>query len=162
MNIVLNTILVGMGATVTMDIYAIVLKLLGIKTLDYRYVGRWIGHFPKGEFSHTRIMDATAIPYEHTIGWIAHYFIGIAFSALLVLIYGENWLNEPTLLPALITGLVTVAAPFFLMQPAFGFGIAASKLPNPGRARVMSLITHSIYGLGLYCSALLLNQLIGM
>jgi hypothetical protein len=45
------------------------------------------------------------------------------------------------------------------MQPAFGFGIASSKLPNPNLLRLKSLGTHLIYGLGLYVSAILLNEI---
>jgi hypothetical protein len=48
---------------------------------------------------------------------------------------------------------VTVAAPFFVMQPAFGLGIAASKTPNPTQARLHNLLTHTVYGFGLYLSA---------
>ena len=46
-------------------------------------------------------------------------------------------------------GLVTVAAPFLLMQPALGVGIAASKTPNPTAARLRSLMTHAAFGLDL-------------
>ncbi|WP_257670768.1 DUF2938 domain-containing protein [Parapedobacter tibetensis] len=160
MNIIVNTILVGIGATLTMDIYALILKLFGIKSLDYRLVGRWIGHFPEGKFFHNKIMDAPPVQNEQIIGWIAHYSIGITFAFLLVFIYGKNWLDKPTLIPALIIGIVTIVAPFFLMQPAFGFGIAGSNLPNPGRVMLMSFIIHCIFGIGLYLSTLLLNQII--
>ncbi|MNT97543.1 hypothetical protein D3C72_2398910 [compost metagenome] len=63
---------------------------------------------------------------------------------------------RPTLAPALIVGLATVAAPFFLMQPGMGAGIAASKTPNPHIARLRSLLTHAVFGIGLYLSGLLL------
>jgi len=45
------------------------------------------------------------------------------------------------------------------MQPAFGFGVAAAKLPNPNLARLRSLLTHTIYGLGLYLGAMLVNTI---
>jgi len=90
------------------------------------------------------------------LGWVAHYSIGIVFSFLLVLIFGVQWLNHPTLLPAFIIGILTTIAPFFIMQPAFGFGFASSKLPNPNVLRLRSLLTHIIFGFGLYISAILL------
>ena len=37
----------------------------------------------------------------------------------------------PTFLPALLVGIGTVAAPFFILQPGMGAGIAASRTPNP-------------------------------
>jgi len=55
--------------------------------------------------------------------------------------------------PALAVGIGTVAAPFFLMQPGMGAGIAASRTPRPNAARLQSLLTHAVFGLGLYVSA---------
>jgi hypothetical protein len=54
----------------------------------------------------------------------------------------------------LIVGVLTVAFPFFLMQPGMGAGVAASKTPNPGRARLRSLVTHAVFGAGMYVAAL--------
>ena len=157
MNHIIQTILVGVGATVVMDIYSLTLNTFGIKTLDYRFLGRWIGYFSKGKFSHDKIFTASPIKHELILGWTAHYLIGITFAGLLVFVYGKKWLVQPSLSPALIIGIVTVVAPFFIMQPAFGIGFAASKVPDPIKARLMSLITHTIYGLGLFLSAKLLS-----
>ncbi|WP_438712427.1 DUF2938 domain-containing protein [Aquimarina muelleri] len=157
--LVVQTILIGIGATFFMDIYSLILRFLGIKSLDYRFVGRWIGHFKKRKFFHNKIMETAPVNYEKIIGWLAHYIIGIIFSFLLVFVYGETWLDNPTVIPALIIGIITIVAPFFLMQPAFGFGIAGSNLPDPNKARLMSLITHSVFGSGLYLSAVVLNQI---
>ena len=60
---------------------------------------------------------------------------------------------RPTLGPALAVGIGTVAAPFFLMQPGMGAGIAASRTPRPNAARLQSLLTHAVFGLGLYVAA---------
>ncbi|AWM14735.1 DUF2938 domain-containing protein [Flavobacterium sp. NRK F10] len=151
---VLKIIAIGIGATLTMDIWAYILSIFNIKSLDYRLVGRWIGSMTKGKFKHDKIIHTTPFPNESLIGWIAHYFIGIAFVFLLVLIYGTEWIENPTLQPALFIGLLTTIAPFFLMQPSFGFGIAGSKLPEPNIARLKSIITHFIYGLGIYIASL--------
>jgi hypothetical protein len=45
-----------------------------------------------------------------------------------------------------------VAAPFFLMQPGMGAGIAASRTRRPAAARFQSLVTHGVFGLGLYAA----------
>ena len=97
---------------------------------------------------------------ELIIGWAAHYAIGIIFAALLVAICGLDWARHPTPLPALIFGLVTVAVPFFVMQPAMGAGIAASKTPNPAQVRLRSIAGHTVFGIGLYASALATAPLI--
>ena len=71
-------------------------------------------------------------------------------------------LESPPLGPALAVGIGTAAAPFFLMQPGMGAGFAAGRTPRPNAARLQSLITHSVFGLGLYGSALLLNAFKGV
>ena len=53
-------------------------------------------------------------------------------------------------------GLVTIVAPWFVMQPAMGAGIAASRTPHPWSARLRNLATHAVYGIGLYLSAVAL------
>jgi hypothetical protein len=45
------------------------------------------------------------------------------------------------------------------MQPGLGAGIAASKTPNPNKARLRSLLNHFIFGVGLYICALILAAL---
>ncbi|MGZ2748034.1 DUF2938 domain-containing protein [Burkholderia stagnalis] len=147
-------LLISAGGTLVMDLWALFRRrVLGIPSLDYALVGRWLGHMPAGRFRHASIVAAAPVPYERTTGWLAHYAIGIAFAALPVAIAGTGWLRAPTLLPALAAGLVSVAAPFLVMQPAFGFGIAAARTPQPGVARRRSLVTHLTYGLGLYLAA---------
>lgn len=64
MNTVFKTILIGIGATFTMDIYAFILKLLGIKGLGYKFLGRWVGHIFNGKFNHNKIFDSVPIKYE--------------------------------------------------------------------------------------------------
>jgi hypothetical protein len=45
------------------------------------------------------------------------------------------------------------------MQPAFGAGIAGSNTPAPRAGRLRNLGTHTVYGLGLYLSAVCLSLL---
>jgi len=156
---ILKIICTGIGATLIVDIWGFVLSLFNIKSLDYRYVGRWIAYFPKGKFAHKNIMMIAPVHGESVIGWAAHYLIGISFAFLLILFFGREWLEKPLLYPALIIGLITLCAPLFIMQPAFGFGIASSNLPKPNIRRLKSLLTHLIYGIGLYLTALLIVQL---
>src|SRR5688500_4086427 len=130
--IVAHGALVGVGATVLMDLWgAFQKRVLGAAPLNYCLLGRWIGHFQDGQFVHEHITRSQPVRGECAIGWSAHYAIGITFAVLLLAIWGLEWAYEPTLPPALLVGIVTVAAPFFLMQPGMGAGIAASKTPHP-------------------------------
>jgi hypothetical protein len=145
---------IGAGATATMDLWAALLwRCCRVASLDMALLGRWIGHFPRGRFRHASIGRATPVKYERTLGRLAHYGIGIAFAALLLAFAGTGWLRRPTLLPALAVSWITLAAPWLVMQPAMGAGVASSRAPRPNAARLRSVATHTIYGVGLYLSA---------
>jgi hypothetical protein len=151
---------IGIGATAVMDGWSVVQRrALGVPPLNYRFVGRWIGHFPRQRFVHASIQNADPIAGEAFTGWIAHYAIGIAWAGLLLGVWGLDWVREPTLFPALAVGIGSVAAPSFVMQPAFGIGVAASKLPKPWSARLFSLLAHTSFALGLYLSAVVLSSI---
>lgn len=156
----LDIVVIGLGATAVMDIGALARKRLFAMPLpNYALVGRWLGHMRKGRFVHRPIAAAPRVGGEGVIGWTAHYLIGIAFAALLVGICGTAWIQHPTLLPALLVGVGTVAAPFLLMQPGMGAGIFARRTPRPGAARLQSVITHTVFGLGLYAAGWLAHFL---
>lgn len=152
----LQVCILGVGATLILDAWWWLLKrMFSVASLDFRLVGRWLGHMPAGRFRHAAIGSTPAVRGELWLGWGFHYVTGIAFAAGFVCIAGEQWLHSPRFLPALVFGVTTVVLPFFIMQPCLGAGVAASKLPSPWRARLKSLVTHSVFGLGLYLSALL-------
>lgn len=154
MSYLICAFLIGAGATAVMDIWAVARKrLLGIPALDYRLVGRWFAYMARGRFRHDPIAASPPVRGEHLIGWTAHYLTGIAFAAMLLAIWGLDWSRHPTIGPALIVGVGSVAAPFLLMQPAMGAGFAASRTPRPAAARFQSLVTHAIFGFGLYAAA---------
>ena len=86
--------------------------------------------------------------------------IGVTCAIVFVAFIGSNWLQHSTLIPAIIFGVVTVLMPFFIMQPAFGLGLAASKTSNPTQARLRSMMNHTAFGVGLYLFALLADRLL--
>lgn len=150
---VLRAALIGCGATAMMDIGGeVVRRATGVEPLDYRLVGRWIGHMTQGTFRHTSIGAADPVPGEKPLGWLAHYSIGAGCAVGLELA-SPGWVHRPRLASALITGVATTAAPWLIMQPAFGMGVAASRMPQPALLRWRSLRTHAIYGAGLYVAA---------
>ena len=154
LTIIGSATVIGVGATVIMDIWALVLRRgFGVASLDLTLLGRWIGHLARGTFNHERIANATPIRHERIIGWTAHYTIGVTFGAALLAIWGVEWLQAPTLMPPLLVSTLTLAAPFLVMQPAMGAGIASSRTPGPNLARLRSIVTHTVYGLGLYLAA---------
>jgi hypothetical protein len=152
---ILGAMAIGIGATLAMDLWNLFLKrTFSIPSLNYCLLGRWLRHMPGGSFRHASIAAAAQKPLECTVGWIAHYTIGVVFALVFLAFTSRDWLAQPTVLPALLYGIATVMFPFFILQPSLGLGIASSRTPNPTQARVKSLVTHIVFGVGLYVCAL--------
>jgi hypothetical protein len=150
---VMRAVLIGAGATAFMDIVAAIRKrLFAHASADYALVGRWLAYFTRGCFRHDAIAASPRVRSEDLIGWTAHYLIGVLFAAVLLAVWGLDWTCDPTLGAALIVGIASVAAPFLLMQPGMGAGIAASRTAHPAAARLRSFIAHAIFGIGLYAT----------
>ncbi|MBB5702332.1 hypothetical protein FHS76_002210 [Ochrobactrum daejeonense] len=153
--LVFQVVFIGAGATLVTDIWTVARGwLFGVANMDYGLVGRWFGHMLRGRFMHERIGASPPVQGEKILGWSVHYAIGVLFAAILVATCGLEWMQSPRLLPALVFGLTTVAAPFFIMQPGMGAGIAARKTPKPWVSRGWSVVTHLWFGAGLYLAAL--------
>jgi hypothetical protein len=153
-----SAVFIGFGATITFDIWSLLLKFaFKIPPSNICLVGRWLRYMPEGLFKHTNIITSPSKSAECIVGWIAHYIFGITFAIVFVVLVGNSWLQHPTLLPSIIYGITTVIAPFFIMQPSFGFGFAASKSSNPTQARIRTWMNHTAFGFGLYLFALMFN-----
>src|SRR6478672_4839233 len=153
-NLILAAMIIGIGATAVMDVWNLFLKrTFRIPSLSYCLLGRWLRHMPSGTLRHASISASPAKAHECTVGWIAHYTIGVVFALVFLGFVSGHWLATPTLAPALLYGFATVVFPLFIMQPSLGSGIAASRTPNPTQARLKSLMTHLVFGFGLYLCA---------
>lgn len=158
MELVVKGAAIGFGATVLMDAWAVLLWKMSVQPRpNWAPVGRWFWHLKDGTVFHDDIGRAEPYANEQALGWIGHYAVGILYGVVLALIVGAAWFAAPTFLPAWIFGIVTVGAGWFLLQPGLGIGIAASRLPNANTVRMLNLVAHTVFALGLYGTALLLR-----
>src|SRR5580765_3225171 len=89
----LGTIVVGVGATLFMDLGALFLKhVFGIAAANYCLVERWFLQMPDGTFMHASIAAAPDKRFECPVGWTAHYVIGTAYALVLVALVSGSWL----------------------------------------------------------------------
>jgi len=159
LEIVWQIVFVGAGATLITDLWMLILKGLGMPAMNFRMLGRWVGHLARGRVLHAAIAASPHIPGETVIGWVAHYAVGIVFAVLLLLLVGNDWLSAPRLVPAMLFGAATLAAPFLLMQPAMGAGFASLRTATPVRNIIKSSVTHLVFGVGLFLAASLLARI---
>ena len=150
--------LLGLGATVLFDLWQGALSFLPRQAPpDWAPIGRWFWHLRDGRVFHDDIMQAEPSDYELALGWVGHYAVGLVYGVVFALIVGPEWMAAPRFLPAWIFGLATVAFGWFLLQPGLGLGWAASRTESPTRVRLMNLAGHTVFGLGLYLTALVIR-----
>jgi hypothetical protein len=146
-------VIVGILATVTMDVVAVIALRIGIAGRGPRrtgpdLIGRWIGYLLRGKFKHTDILQTPPVRGELVLGLAAHYLIGIALTlmylGLLVVTHAT-----PTALSAILYGTATTALPWFLMFPSQGMGWLGRNAPDDAHLARVSLFNHIIFGLGI-------------
>lgn len=150
---ILRIVLIGCGATLIMDIWLMFLKRIGVQTLNFAFIGRWVGHLFHGQIAHSSIGKTSPVANEAVLGWITHYTVGVFFALLLTSVAGGAWISQPTPVIAILVGMSTVVFPLFVMQPAMGLGVAATKTTSPFKNCIRSLINHCVFGAGLFLSA---------
>lgn len=156
-DLLLRGILIGIGATILMDIWDLLLgQLPGRSRADWGPVGRWFWHLGRGQVFHADIAQAAPHAREATFGWIAHYAVGILYGIIFAFIVGRPWFVHPTFWPAWLWGIVTISAGWFLLMPGMGRGWAGSATPSPTLTRFLGLVAHTVFGFGLYATALFL------
>lgn len=150
----------GIGATVFTDVIGVLRQGWRATNGFYGLVGRWIGLLPRAGFAHDDIRTSPPVAAETVLGWAAHALLGVVFGIGFALLFGAPALEAPQLWQGLSFGLGTVLVPWLIFQPLFGWGFAVSKTPEPCKMRMKGVITHSVFGVGLWLSALVLRAII--
>ena len=148
-------LVVGLLATFTMDIAALIIVKSGAVRLGaYRIIpellGRWVGSFASGRVVHSTILETLPLSHEKALGLLAHYLIGLTLTSLLLFPHVRIWRRQITLRTAVFFGLATCVFPWFLMFPAMGFGVMASRLPHPSSLMLFSTLNHAAFGVGIF------------
>ncbi len=162
LEIALRAAAIGIGGTLALDAWALLLqRITGTPATNWAMVGRWLAHMREGRFVHEAIGKAAPVRGELALGWLFHYGVGIAYGLLLSALCGAEWLRQPTVLAPVVLSLALLVAPYFLMMPGLGFGLAGAKTPKPNVTRLKSVLGHTAFGLGMYATALALEVLSG-
>ena len=101
------------------------------------------------------------MPGEGALGWAFHYGIGTAYGLLLLVLSGEEWFRQPEASTPVLLSLALLVAPYFVMLPGLGLGIAGARTPKPYVTRLKSVAGHTAFGLGMYATAFVLKAWAG-
>ena len=155
-----HALIMGVGATALLDVWAVALnRLFGFGLPNWGFVGRWLGHLPSGRFMHDTIAESAPFQNEKLMGWLFHYAVGILFAATTLILAGSTWIKNPTLFMPMLVGLVTVGCGWFILQPALGAGVAASRKPEAQQIRLLNIAGHIVFGFGLWMTAMAMRGL---
>jgi hypothetical protein len=146
-------LIVGILATVTMDVVAVFALRFGLAGRGPRrtgpdLIGRWIGYLLQGKFRHTDILQTPPLRGELLLGLAAHYLIGIALTLLYIglLVLADA---KPGCFSAVLYGTATTVLPWFLMFPSQGMGWLGLDAPGDAHLARASLFNHIVFGLGI-------------
>ena len=145
-----HALLIGVLSTLSMDLLTgVAVRLRLVAPLPPNLVGRWFASVARVQPFHTDIARAAPVNYELLIALLGHYAIGTVLATLFVWGTGAvGWTRS--LGVALTFGVGTCVLPWLLMFPAMGYGVFGLHGPDGTRLFVSSLVSHALFGLGLW------------
>lgn len=152
---IFQALIVGVVATLVFDVFGWLLEaLFRIPAPQWGRLGRWLLNLPGGMRGvPSPNLQQSPDRRERLVGLLVHYVTGVSFAALLLFWVGPRWVERPSLLFAVVAGLVTVPLVWFVVMPALGHGMAGARLPAPAKARALTVLSHAVLGLGFYIGA---------
>jgi len=157
MDLALAGVIVGVFGTLAMDLLNYLFARTGIiLRIDVGMIGRMSAGWVHGRFVYEHPSQMEEVREEKLRGYLAHHTIGVALA--LPFILGWDLLVGGLAPPlwAVVYGIMTTAASYFLVFPSMGFGIFGRRSPEGLRAPLSSLANHLFYGVGLGVGVVLL------
>ncbi|UCE25589.1 MAG: DUF2938 family protein [Candidatus Zixiibacteriota bacterium] len=147
----LEMILMGVVATLIMDILAILLTKMRIirPPVGAEVVGRWALYTLRGKFIHDDIYKTPALTNEKSAALLSHYLIGIVLAGIYLILEWKVPAVREQRWMTLVFGVATVLLPWLWLYPSIGLGFLASKTSRKSPYIVTSLVNHTDFGLGL-------------
>ena len=148
---IIEGIISGIVATVLFDLFQKSLTFAyGINKAKWDLVGRYFIGVSRGKYVQEDLSSETIEKNELFIGYLVHYLIGVIYGLIYVII-NSLFLEQPSLILALIIGFLTVLGSWCLMMPyAFNLGFFGSKIEEQKQVLVQNLLFHFIFGVGLF------------
>lgn len=150
MNFIVTGVISGVLGTLAMDLLNQVFSRTGLLLkIDMGVIGRMAAGWVNGRFRYNNPSEMKQVSNERLYGHIAHYAIGISLA--LPFVFGwDLWVGGPVSPAwALVYGVGTTAASWFLVYPSMGFGVFGRMSPDGMKAALSSLANHLFYGVGL-------------
>ena len=121
---IVEMILIGIVATLIMDIFSIIFAKLRIIQPKIRpqIVDQWALYMFRGKFIHNDINKTPTLNNEKLAAFISHYMIGIILAGIYLFMESKETIIRDQWWMALIFGLITVLLPWLWLYPSIGIG----------------------------------------
>lgn len=152
MDVLFFCLFVGVGSTVILDVFVLLVeKYLKIPGTDWGVVGRWLLGLSHGQLVLKSESTSSTTSFEKLLGWGFHYFVGVSYAALIIIIYGVGFIENPTIVPALIVGLfISTLAGLMILMPGLGLGFMGRLVEGWVAMFAYLFIAHAIFSFGQY------------
>src|SRR5262249_25525777 len=141
----LRWILVGVLATLTMDVGSTLIRKTGFTAgLTPNLVGRWFGSLAHGELGHHTIAETPPVAGEVPLALVTHCLIGISLALSLWGLLGVFSL-APSPFVAIVFGTSTSFLAWLWMLPSMGFGLFGLTGPPEMLLFRTSLVNHVVF-----------------
>jgi hypothetical protein len=150
MDLVLTGLVAGVVGTLAMDLLNSIVARTGVfLKIDVAMIGRMAVGWTRGQFCYRHPDEMKPVPNERIYGYLTHFAIGVGLAVAFVLGWGL-WVGGPASpVWAVLYGVATTAASFFLVYPSMGLGVFGRRSPDRVRAFITPLANHLFYGVGL-------------
>jgi len=150
MDLVIAAFVIGVIGTAVMDLGNLLFSRFGATSrVDLRILGRMARGWARGRFRYTGPGEMEETENEAILGFLTHYGIGVGLAIPYLL--GWELIVGGSASPsfAVIYGVGTTVASWFLVYPSMGLGLLGLKSPEGWKAAYSSLANHIFYGIGL-------------
>jgi hypothetical protein len=150
MRFVAMGVVAGLLGTLAMDALNLLFARAGIiSRIDVRMIGRMAVGWARGRFRYSDPSQIVAAAQEGLLGILTHYLIGVGLAVPYVLGWHIVVGGPASPTWAVVYGIATTAASWFLVYPSMGLGVLGMRSPDALKAPLSSLANHLFYGLGL-------------
>ena len=136
--------------------------MAGLTPTNWGFVGRWLVGLSRGQAVLDGANTAEPSSAEKGLGWAFHYFVGLGYAALLVMLYGSAIVTAPQAGAFIVVGMViSTLAGMTILMPGMGAGFLGAKLPNQGQKIAMMIVGHGVFAAAQFACARALAELLG-
>ena len=160
MDVVMTSVAAGVLGTLMMDSGNQLFARSGmISKIDVGMIGRMAAGWTRGRFRYGHPSEMEQVENEVLYGYATHYAIGVAFAVPFVFGWKLVVGGPPSPVWAIVYGVATTGASWFLVYPSMGLGAFGLQSPEGFKNTLSSLANHLFYGMGIAAGVVLAARL---